>query len=207
MKPLLALLLAPLLAACSVFGMRSGTEEPAFTVIQRINDVEIRSYAPRLIAEMEVTGSEVAARNQAFRPLAAYIFGENSASERIGMTAPVAQAAGERIGMTAPVAQSGSDGAWRVGFFMPARYTQANLPRPRDPRITIREVPASEVGVLRFSGLPTPEAVAEATASLRAVLTGSEWVANGEAGAWFYDPPWTVPGLRRSEAWVPVRRS
>ena len=207
MKPLLALLLAPLLAACSVFGMRSGTEEPAFTVIQRINDVEIRSYAPRLIAEMEVTGSEAAARNQAFRPLAAYIFGENSASERIGMTAPVAQAAGERIGMTAPVAQSGSDGAWRVGFFMPARYTQTNLPRPRDPRITIREVPATEVAVLRFSGLPTPEAVAEATASLRAVLTGSEWVANGEAGAWFYDPPWTVPGLRRSEAWVPVRRS
>jgi len=207
MKPFLVLLLAPLLAACSVFGMRSGTEEPAFTVIQRISDVEIRSYAPRLIAEMEVTGSEAAARNQAFRPLAAYIFGENSASERIGMTAPVAQAAGERIGMTAPVAQSGGDGVWRVGFFMPARYTPTNLPRPRDPRITIRELPSSDVAVLRFSGLPTPEAVAETTASLRSALTGSEWVANGEAGAWFYDPPWTVPGLRRSEVWIPVRRN
>lgn len=211
MKPLLTLLLAPLLApllaACSVFGMRSGTEEPAFTVIQRIGDVEIRSYAPRLIAEMEVTGAEVAARNQAFRPLAAYIFGENTTSERIGMTAPVAQSAGERIGMTAPVAQSGGDGVWRVGFFMPARYTQENLPRPSDPRITIREVPGSEVAVLRFSGLPTPQAVAEAANRLRAALTGSEWVASGEAGAWFYDPPWTVPGLRRSEAWIPVRRS
>jgi len=207
MKPLVALLLAPLLAACSVFGMRSGTEEPSFTVIQRIGDVEIRSYAPRLIAEMEVTGSEAAARNQAFRPLAAYIFGENSASERIGMTAPVAQAAGERIGMTAPVAQSGGDGVWRVGFFMPARYTQTNLPRPRDPRITIRELPANEVAVLRFSGLTTSDAVAEATAGLRAALIGTAWAADGQAGAWFYDPPWTIPALRRSEAWIPVKRN
>ena len=207
MKPLLTLLLAPLLAACSVFGMRSGTEEPAFTIIQRLGDVEIRSYAPRLIAEMEVTGTEVSARNQAFRPLAAYIFGENTNSERIGMTSPVAQSAGERIGMTAPVAQSGGDGAWRVGFFMPARYTAANLPRPRDPRITIRELPSNEMAVLRFSGLPTPEAVAEASTSLRSTLSGSEWAANGEAGAWFYDPPWTLPGLRRSEAWLPVKRN
>jgi hypothetical protein len=207
MKKLLLLALAPLLAACSVFGMRSGTEEPPFTVIARQGEVEIRRYAPRLIAEMEVTGDEESARSAAFRPLAAYIFGENTASERIGMTAPVAQGnipPGERIGMTAPVAQSGGAGQWRIGFFMPARYTEATLPRPRDPRITIRGLPEVEVAVLRFPGLPSAEAVAAAQARLAAALEGSGWRATGPGGAWFYDPPWTIPALRRSEAWLPV---
>jgi hypothetical protein len=155
---------------------------------------------------MEVPGDEVGARNTAFRPLAAYIFGENEASERIGMTAPVAQS-GERIGMTAPVAQSGGDGVWRVGFFMPARYSLATLPRPRDPRITIRTLPEAEIAVLRFPGLPNPATVMDATARLEAGLAASEWKPLGPGGAWFYDPPWTIPGLRRSEAWRPVTRN
>jgi hypothetical protein len=209
-RRLLPLLLAPFAAACSAFGMRDGTEEPPFTVIARVGELEIRRYAPRLIAEISVTGDEVSARSAAFRPLAAYIFGENDAAERIGMTAPVAQGraeAGERIGMTAPVAQSGGDGTWRIGFFMPARYSEATLPRPRDPRITIRPLPEAEVAVLRFSGLPSPEAVAAAEARLAAALEGSDWRATGPGGAWFYDPPWTLPALRRSEAWRPVTRS
>ncbi|UPY38524.1 heme-binding protein [Sediminicoccus sp. KRV36] len=187
------LALAPWLAACSVFGMRSGTEEPPFTIIGQIGEVEIRRYAPRLVAEIEVAGDEASARNAAFRPLAAYIFGEN--------------VTGERIGMTAPVAQAGADGAWRIGFFMPARYSLDSLPRPRDPRITIRPLPEADVAVLRFSGLPEPQAVAQAASRLDAALAGSAWMPQGPGGAWFYDPPWTIPGLRRSEAWRPVRRS
>lgn len=203
-RRLLPLLLAPVLGACSAFGMRDGTEEPPFTVIARVGEVEIRRYAPRLVAEMTVSGDEVSARSAAFRPLAAYIFGENEAAERIGMTAPVAQS-GERIGMTAPVAQSGGAGQWRVGFFMPARYSLATLPRPRDARIAIVTLPEEEVAVLRFPGLPSPEAVAAAQARLSAAVAGSEWRVTGPGGAWFYDPPWTIPGLRRSEAWLPVR--
>jgi effector-binding domain-containing protein len=206
----LPLLLAPFLGACSAFGMRDGTEEPPFTVIARLGEVEIRRYAPRLVAEITVTGDEVSARSAAFRPLAAYIFGENEAAERIGMTAPVAQSgatgAGERIGMTAPVAQSGGDGRWRVGFFMPARYTRATLPRPRDPRVEIVTLPEVEVAVLRFSGLPGAEAVAAAQSRLATTLAASDWRVTGPGGAWFYDPPWTIPGLRRSEAWLPVSR-
>lgn len=205
-KALIVLALAPFLAACSVFGMRSGTEEPPFSHEARIGEIEIRRYPGRLLAEMRVPGDELAARSAAFRPLAAYIFGENIAGERIGMTAPVAQS-GERIGMTAPVAQSREGESWRVGFFMPARYTEATLPRPRDARISIRALPETYVAVLRFSGLPTPEAVAEASARLTATLAGSGWAIAGEGGAWFYDPPWTIPGLRRNEAWLPVKQA
>ncbi len=203
MKRALALLLAPLLGACSVLGMRS-TEEPPFTPVARQGEAEIRRYAPRLVAEVRVEGDEATARNRGFRPLAAYIFGENQASERIGMTAPVQQSSGERIGMTAPVAQVAEGGAWRIGFFMPARYTRDTLPAPRDPAITIREVPEALVAVRRFSGLPSEAAVAEARAALQAELDGSPWRVTGPGGAWFYDPPWTIPALRRSEVWLPV---
>jgi hypothetical protein len=55
--------------------------------------------------------------------------------------------------------------------------------------------------------LPSPEAVAEATSRLATALTGSGWAAKGPGGAWFYDPPWTIPALRRSEAWQPVTRN
>ncbi|CAA9254816.1 MAG: hypothetical protein AVDCRST_MAG27-2760 [uncultured Craurococcus sp.] len=39
-----------LLGACSVFGVRSGTEEPRFTVVEQSGEVEIRDYAPRVAA-------------------------------------------------------------------------------------------------------------------------------------------------------------
>jgi len=203
-RRLAALLLAPLLGACSVVGMRS-TEEPAFTVIARLGEVEIRRYAPRLLAEVVVPGDPVAARNRGFRTLAAYIFGENAGAERIGMTAPVAQS-GERIGMTAPVAQSPAEAgdAWRIGFFMPARYSRAMLPAPRDPAITLRGLPEATVAVRRFAGVPDADAVAEAQRALAAALAGAGWRATGPGGAWFYDPPWTIPALRRNEAWLPV---
>jgi hypothetical protein len=106
--------------------------------------------------------------------------------------------------MTAPVAQVAEGGAWRIGFFMPARYTRDTLPAPRDPAITIREVPEALVAVRRFSGLPSEAAVAEARAALETDLAGSPWRVPGPGGAWFYDPPWTVPALRRSEVWLPV---
>jgi hypothetical protein len=207
MRRLALLLLAPLLGACTVVGMRT-TEEPAFTVIAREGEVEIRRYGPRLLAEVEAEGSEQAARNQGFRPLAAYIFGENRAAERIGMTAPVAQSTGERIGMTAPVAQQeiqqGEGGRWRIGFFMPARYTRDSLPLPRDARVTLRELPEETVAVLRFPGLPDEAAVRLAEARLEAALAATPWRVMGPGGAWFYDPPWTIPALRRSEVWRPV---
>lgn len=201
-----AILSSLLLGACSVVGIRSGTEEPAFAAVERLGEVEIRRYAPRIAAETEVEGTEDGARNEGFRRLAGYIFGGNARAERIAMTAPVAQAPGERIAMTAPVAQQGSDGAWRIRFFMPARYTMEALPVPKDSRVALVPVPEETVAVLRFAGVPRPEAVAGRGAALAAALEGSAWAPAGPVQGWFYDPPWTVPALRRNEVVVPVAR-
>lgn len=201
-----AILSSLLLGACSVVGIRSGTEEPRYETVETIGAVEIRRYAPRIAAQTEVAGSEEAARSEGFRRLAGYIFGGNARRDRIAMTAPVAQAPGERIAMTAPVAQTGDSDGWQIRFFMPARYTLDTLPVPDDRRVVLVVVPEETVAVLRFSGLPRADAVARNTAALSAALAGSAWAPSGPVQAWFYDPPWTVPALRRNEVVAPVAR-
>ena len=208
--PIIALAAAIMTSACSTVGVRSGTEEPAFTEVERVGAVEIRTYGERIAAQTVVSGTSEAARNQGFQRLAGYIFGGNTDRSSIAMTAPVAQAetGGSRsIAMTAPVAQVPADGnRWTIQFFMPAEYSLATLPIPRDPSVVLTAVPAETYAVLRFSGLGSARTVAEKQAELEAALTGSQWVSAGDPVVWFYDPPWTLPPLRRNEVAVRVSR-
>lgn len=190
-------------AAGTVVGVRHGTEEPQFTVERRIGDVEIRRYGPRLSAQTTIEADEEAARNEGFRRLARYIFGGNRATTKIAMTAPVAQVRGEKIAMTAPVAtQSGPGGQWVIGFFMPADRTLDTLPAPIDDRVRLVTVPAERVAVLRFSGIPSPTAVAQRQGQLLESLRANAIEPAGDTFTWFYDPPWTIPFLRRNEVAV-----
>ena len=203
-----------LLTGCSVFGIRSGTEQPAYQVVAELGEaVEVRRYGPRLAAEVEVeAGDEVEARNAAFRILANYIFGDNRAREEIAMTAPVEiarEAEGETIAMTAPVETARGDGRLTMRFFLPAAFTEANVPRPTDPRVRILTVPGETLAVRRFTGWHGPDDVEAEEARLRATLDGAAldgaaWRPAGEAVAFFYDPPWTIPFLRRNEVALPV---
>jgi hypothetical protein len=194
-------------SGCSTFGIRSGTEQPSYTVVGTLGDnVEIRRYGLRLVAEVVVTGEEERARSAGFRKLAAFIFGDNRARQSISMTAPVSQAASEKIAMTAPVSQAeGGSGRWRVRFFVPSEYTRETLPEPNGPDIAILELPPETLAVLRFSGSRAPSAVHEAIAELLGVIDGSEWRVSGQPTAFFYDPPWTLWFLRRNEVAVSVK--
>ena len=98
MKSKLAAVAAALLTtACSTVGVRSGTEEPAFTEVERIGDIQVRTYGERIAAETMVTGSSEAARNRGFQKLAGYIFGGNAARTSIAMTAPVPERQAARL--------------------------------------------------------------------------------------------------------------
>jgi hypothetical protein len=206
MRPVLLLLAA---LAVALMSATSRAEEPAYTVVETLDaGVEVREYAPMLVAEVVVATDDFdRAGNLGFQPLADYIFGNNTKRERIGMTAPVTQARdGERIGMTAPVTQSGSTQGWVVGFVMPARYTAETLPLPRDPRIRINEVPARNVAAIRFSGRWSTIRYAENLRVLERELAEAGWVAvAGPQGAQ-YNAPWVPGPLRRNEVLLPVRR-
>ena len=205
MSRLAALATGAAVAACSVVGIRE-TEEPSYRVIDRTGRVEGREYAPRIAAETSVPGGEMGARSTGFRRLAGYIFGDNRPRAKIAMTAPVAQEK-ETIAMTAPVVQSGGGaGPWTIRFFMPAKYTMATLPEPNNPAVKLVEVPGETVAVLRYAGSTAPENVAAKQGELVQALRTGAWQPVGPPVTWFYDPPWTLPPFRRTEAAVAVSR-
>ena len=178
-------------AAGTVVGYRHGTKEPAYRAEQLTRDVEIRHYGARIAAETTVVADEEAARYTGFRRLAGYIFGGNGVREKIAMTAPVAQeAAGDR--------------KWVIRFFMPAEKTLDSLPEPDDGEVRLAAVPAETVAVHRFTGSRSRRAVAAHTDKLMTTLREYGFQAVDKPAAWFYDPPWTVPALRRNEIAVPV---
>ena len=193
-----------------VTGAAMATEEPAYTVVEASGDLELRRYAPMIVAETLVAGSMDEASRSGFRTIADYIFGNNTAGEggdrKISMTAPVTMAAqSEEISMTAPVTMERSAGQWRVHFVMPSEYTLDTLPRPNNPAVSLREVPVSHYAVIRFSGFTGEKKVAAKTAELEAWLArqGIEPTGNPELAR--YNPPWTLPFLRRNEVMIPYQ--
>jgi hypothetical protein len=181
------------LSACSVFGVRSGTEELRHSVVERLDGVEIRHYAARMAAETTVPGDTTAARGEGFRRLAGYIFGGNQGRTRIEMTAPVAQEA---------VSQVPGGAGLVIRFFLPAGL--GDPPAPNDSRVRIAAMPAETVAVSRFNGIANDAAIGAQRATLLATLGATHWRPVGEPVTWFYDPPWTLPPLRRNEVAVQV---
>ncbi len=192
----------------AVVGIRVGTEEPKYTRRQLTDSVEIRRYGPRIAAETTVVDDQERARNVGFRRLAGYIFGGNRSDQGISMTAPVSQHStrgGDQIAMTAPVVQSPGPGrGWVIRFFMPSKWTMESLPTPNDDQVRLVTVPPETVAVLRFTGDRGPRAVAARTGELLKALQDNGIKHIGEADAWFYDPPWTLPFRRRNEIAIGV---
>jgi SOUL heme-binding protein len=76
---------------------------------------------------------------------------------------------------------------------------------PFDPAIHIIAVPPASMAVLRFSGIPRPATVAIERERLMSRIRASSWMAMGDSVTWFYDPPWTLPWLRRNEVAIEVQ--
>jgi SOUL heme-binding protein len=191
----LALVSAPFFADRAM----AKTEEPEFKLLAKDGDFELREYAPIVAAEVTVEGDRDQAVNQGFRILAGYIFGGNSGSAKIEMTAPVTQSKGDTIAMTAPVTQSGADGVWTIRFMMPKDYSIKTLPKPNDGRIRFVEVPARRVAVLRFSGFWSDANLANHRDELKSLLGAKHLKPKGEPAFAFYDPPWQPFFWRRNE--------
>ena len=209
-------------SALSVLGIRSQYEQPRYKVLEYVGSVELRAYGKRLAAEATVTApDEAAAREQAFGLLAAYIFGQNrtlgstpGGSREIAMTAPVETTPvgpPREIAMTTPVetAPSGA-GRFTMRFFLPGELTWETAPTPLDARVRLVDLPGETLAALAFSGSTGRAAVARRKSELIDALKPSAWRPTAEPVTLFYDPPFTLPFLRRNEVAVavePARRA
>lgn len=177
----------------------NGTETPKYAVERTDGPMELRRYAPRVMAEVTVSADRNSAVSSGFRVLAGYIFGANEGGAKVAMTTPVTQAPREKIAMTTPVTQSGQGNTWVVQFMMPGSYTLETLPKPKDDRIRFVQLPAQRQAVVRFSGIARDSSLTKQEAALRAWVKAQGLQLTAGPFYYYYDPPWTLPWNRRNE--------
>lgn len=201
--------IAVALAALTVPVLSIAIEEPTYEVLRTIDGVEVRQYAPYVVAEVRIDADADEAGNLAFPILAGYIFGKNKGEKKFEMTAPVTQvAAPQQLEMTAPVTQTpvqGVAGSYLIQFVLPKSVTLASAPEPLDHRVVLREVPASQVAVIRYSGFWSEANYAQHLDRLRSVLKAAGVNTVGEPVFSRYNPPFMPWFLRRNEIWLTVQ--
>ncbi|MCJ2121480.1 SOUL family heme-binding protein [Methylobacterium sp. J-077] len=186
-------------AVLGVFGIRALYEQPRFSVIECLDrGVEIRAYDERVAIETDALEQ---GDSEAFGRLFRYITGANRAGDHITMTVPV-EVEGRRIAMTAPVERS-STGTMR--FFLPRKIAAAGAPEPTETAVRVVLVPVERMAALGFSGSATAEARARHEQILNEVLAATSMRADGPIIFMGYDPPFSIPFLRRNEVAVRLR--
>lgn len=192
------------------FGIRL-EEEPKYEVVEHVGpaeDIEIRRYAPALLARVTVAGDHDAAVDEGFDRLARYIFGENRPAGLAELRARAAEGAGggEQMAMTIPVRQEQAAGGWTIGFFLSNDLEASGAPQPNDPEIELVCEPVRVVAVLRYRGNNSDERRLEATRELLAALAEDpRWRVDDEVSWAQYDAPFVIPFLKRNEAQVAVK--
>jgi len=205
--------------AVSYFFDRS-IASPAYTVLEKRNGYEMRSYKPYITAQVEVDNTYNKALNDGFRILADYIFGNNtkqtdivmtapviereSVSEKMAMTAPVIVSESEKLRMTAPVIESEKDQMRIVSFVMPFEYTLETLPKPNNPKIKIVPQETRKVAVLKFSWYRSEERVQKKKQALLSLLKRDGMTSKNTPEYASYNAPFTAPWLNRNEVMVEI---
>jgi effector-binding domain-containing protein len=183
----------------------SDVETPNYDVIKSEGNIEIRRYNTMIIAEVQVSGRREDAIGNGFRLLADYIFGNNVVKQEISMTAPVQQQKSIKIAMTAPVQQQHKVDAWQVSFVMPSKYRINTLPKPADDRVTLKKIPSKQFAVIIFSGTNSDKNVKEHEENLMEYIQSNNLSVISSPKYAFYNPPWTLPSMRRNEVMIEVQ--
>ena len=205
-------------------------EQAKYETVWEKDDVEIRRYDSAVAVETKFTCTKAdcvqgSGNSEAFQRLAKYIgvFGtpENqldSSSEKISMTAPVLSSTNkpEKISMTAPVLNNlESEQEGTLAFILPHNYTIENAPKPKNPKVYLREIPAQHVAAIRFSGSCDEKMAEDKATELKNILAREGIEISDETKLkmkeheqyWQlarYNPPWTLPFKRTNDVLITV---
>ena len=195
-----------LIGAIAAGPVMSDVETPNYEIVKSQDAIEIRQYEPMIIAKVQMNGKREDAIGGGFRLLADYIFGNNIANQDIAMTAPVQQQESTKIAMTAPVQQQSAGNYWQVSFVMPSEYTMDTLPKPVNERVVLKEIPAKTFAAITFSGTNSDENVKAHEKILLEYVEANDLSVISTPKYAFYNPPWTLPPMRRNEVMIEIAK-
>lgn len=162
--------------------------EPQYTVSEVREGYEIRTYAPFIVAETEVEGGLESALKEGFILLEDYITGDNLTRATVPFKLPIMQ-------------HADAPGRHTIQLAMPRDYTVQTIPRPNNPAVRLRLIPARTVAVLQFSWWASPARIDEQKRELVEVLKFDDVDIVGVPLVAFYNESMTVP----YEIMVPIR--
>lgn len=171
------------LAGCQA--TRAGYESAPYTVVRSDGKFELRDYPALTVAETPISDGSCDGDDGSFRRLFRFITGSNDAKQKIAMTTPVLMSGG---GTNATMA-----------FVMPAKMKTAEVPKPSDGPVTLRELTAGRFAVLRYTGGRNPAKEAESLAQLKTWMDTEKLQGLSSPVYGYFDPPWTPAIFRRNE--------
>ena len=164
-------------------------ETVKYEVLLRENNFELRHYENYYTEFVEETDTKrTSGLNQIFN----YISGDNEEKVKIPMTVPVFNEMKKEKQTTE--------------FFIPYGFSDREIPKPENPQIGIKEVNEHDAAVVIFSGTANETRIAENMEALKEWLKTKNYEAIGDYILARYNPPITIPALRRNEIIVPVKR-
>jgi len=181
-----------ILSACSVFGDVNVKVAP-YEVIETDGAFEMRHYERLVLASTDTTDG-MDSVSAPFYKLFKYISGKNSKTQKIAMTAPVFM---DQSGQTTEA----------MSFVLPEGFSLATAPPPSDPAVKLTELSDYTVVTMSFSGFLNQKSISTHRNLLQ------NWIADrglkiiGKAKAAGYNPPFTLPFLRRNEILIPVKKT
>jgi hypothetical protein len=180
-------------------------EQAIYKAVQSQGRMEIRDYAPMIVAEGEFTGERKETINKGFMVIASYIFGKNVSTQKVPMTVPILQHQSEKIPMTVPILQAKSqNNIWTLSFVMPHTYTLKTLPTPSNSDVKLREIPAKRFAVIQFSGMWTQSNLDKRLVELQKFIESKNLTTLSKPVYAFFNPPWTPWFMRRNEIMIEI---
>jgi len=189
--PLLIVLSMFTLSACSVFGGTSVKIAP-YEVIETEGAIEIRHYDHLVLASTQMPDGMDSSYGP-FYKLFNYISGKNDKTEKIAMTAPVFM---EQVGQPSEA----------MSFVLPADLSLETAPLPSDTAVKLTELSDYRVAIIRFSGFLDEDSIATQQALLQSWIADRGLTVVGAVKAAGYNPPFTLPFLRRNEIVIPIKK-
>ena len=169
------------------FGNSSNNiEQEQYVILKKIDNIEIRQYRESVNASYY--SEEKSEKNNYFRNLAGYIFGDNTENESIDMTSPVTMKLyGNR----------------EMLFRMPKNYTIDNLPKANNPKINFLTINSCTKAAIQYSGYSNKDIEERKTQELKDILERENIKHDNKFELLVYNSPFEILN-RRNEITINI---
>lgn len=164
----------------------SNSVQEQYIILKKIDNIEIRKYRESVNASYYSKAKEE--RNNYFKNLAAYIFGDNNKNVSIAMTSPVTMKL---------------YGNKEMIFRMPNNYTLDSLPKANNPKINFMTIASCTKAAIQYSGYSNKNIEENKIKELKNILERENIKHNNKFELLVYNSPFEILN-RRNEITINI---